>query len=218
MVNKIRARGRRVEIRCDDPSQTSAAGLLLVRELNHQLGVVDTLDAHIGAVKQRNRGVTGGQLLMAWAEMMLAGGDFMCDLDALRGDAAGARLRTVAEPPAPTTAAELARRFDDEQLAGIERALAEVTARAVAMLPRRARTRLLSTRPTIDIDPTDVEVYGGDKEGVGRNYEGTPCIRPCPATWAEAGVTLAADLLAGAYWHLQAAPELLAWRPPGSVQ
>lgn len=197
MVNRIAGQDRSVEIRCDDPSLTSAAGLLLVSEVDAALGVVESLDAHIGSVKQRRRGVSGGELVMSWAEMMLAGGDFMADLDDLRGDVAGSRLRTVAEAPAPTTAAELARRFDDEHLAGVEAANAEVVARAVERMPERTRQRLQATRPTIDVDPTDVQVYGVDKERVGWTYEGRRCGRPCPATWAEAGVTLAGELTAG---------------------
>ena len=47
------------------------------------------------------------------AESMLAGGDFMCDLDTLRSDTAGAVLRAVPDAPAPTTFIALARRFDE---------------------------------------------------------------------------------------------------------
>ncbi len=49
-------------------------------------------------------------------------------------------------------------------------------------------------RPTIDLDPTDVEVYGTKKEGVAFNHQGQRFGRPHPAIWAEAGVVPAADL------------------------
>jgi len=42
-----------------------------------------------------------------------------------------------------------------------------------------------------------VEVYGSRKEGVAWNYQGQRVGRPHPATWAEAGVVLAADLGSG---------------------
>ena len=103
----------------------------------------------------------------------------------------------VGDVPAATTAAQLARRFGPAQLAGIEKALAEVTARALRLLPKRTVRRLMTTRPTIDLDPTDVEVYGSKKERVGWNYAGQRCGLPYPVTWAEAGVVLAADLLSG---------------------
>ncbi|MDQ3405694.1 MAG: transposase [Actinomycetota bacterium] len=47
------------------------------------------------------------------------------------------------------------------------------------------------------MDSTDVEVYGSRKQGVAYNYAGQRAGRPHLATWAEAGVSLAAELLAG---------------------
>ncbi len=196
-MNTLRPRRSGVDIRCDDPSQTPAAGLMLVAETADKLDMIATLDRHIGPIKQRRRGHSGGQLVMAWAEMMLAGGDFMSDLDNVRADEAGAALRTVAEVPAATTAAQLARRFAAPQLAGIEKGLAEITARALKLLPKRTRCQLMATRPTLDFDPTDVQVYGRQKERVGWNYAGQRCGRPYLVTWAEAGVAVAAELLAG---------------------
>ena len=50
---------------------------------------------------------------------------------------------------------------------------------------------------TIDLDTTDVEVYGRKKRGVAYNYLGQRCGRPHVATWAETSTALAADLMAG---------------------
>src|SRR6266540_2251392 len=197
MVDRLRRGRARVELRFDDPSQTPDVGLLLVAELADRLDLVGTLDRHIGPVKQRRRGVGGGALVMALAESMLVGGDFLCDLDTLRADTAGAALRTIACPPAPTTAAGLARRFGPAQLRGIETGLAKVTARAVGLLPAPRRQGLEAVRPTVDLDPTDVEVYGSHKQGVGWTYAGKRCGRPVLVCWAEAGGALAAELLAG---------------------
>ena len=94
---------------------------------------------------------------------MLAGGDFFCDLDTMRADVAGAQLRAVADPPASTTALGLARRFGPEQTAGLRAAQVELVDRHVAALPSQRRRELLAVRPTIDLDPTDVEVYGTAK-------------------------------------------------------
>jgi hypothetical protein len=42
-----------------------------------------------------------------------------------------------------------------------------------------------------------MECYGAAKEGIAYNYKGQRGGRPHVATWAEAGVVTAADLLAG---------------------
>jgi hypothetical protein len=50
---------------------------------------------------------------------------------------------------------------------------------------------------TLDLDATEVEVYGPAKQGIAYNYKGQRSGRPHVASWAEAGVVVAADLLAG---------------------
>src|SRR5664280_1989292 len=131
-----------------------------------------------GPIKARRRGAGAGELLVGLAECMLAGGDFFTDLDPMRADVAGAQLRAVAEPPASTTAVGLGRRFGPDQLAGLRAAQAELIDRQVAALPRERRRDLLAVRPTIDLDPTDVEVYGEGKERIGWSYAGVRAGRP----------------------------------------
>jgi hypothetical protein len=60
--------------------------------------------------------------------------------------------------PPSTTAATLAARFDQARREGIERASAQVTARALAALPVAERARILSGPVTIDLDAKDIEV------------------------------------------------------------
>jgi hypothetical protein len=66
----------------------------------------------------------------------------------------------------------------------------------LAMMPVARRAGLTGT-VTIDIDSTDVEVYGQHKRGVAYNYQGQRVGRPHVATWAHTETILAADLLAG---------------------
>jgi hypothetical protein len=54
---------RRVRIGVPDGSLTALAGLAAVDELTGRLGMVTELDRGIGPIKQRDRGLTGGQLL-----------------------------------------------------------------------------------------------------------------------------------------------------------
>src|SRR5829696_9492071 len=80
--------------------------------------------------------------------------------------------------------------------AAVESGVAAAAARMLGMLPAR-RAAVLTEQVTVDLDSTDVEVYGGKKRGVAYNYQGQRVGRPHVATWAETGTVLAADLLAG---------------------
>ncbi|MGH2625926.1 MAG: IS1380 family transposase, partial [Anaerolineales bacterium] len=79
-----------------------------------------------------------------------------------------------------------------------------------AALPKGRRDALAAERPTIDLDPTDVEVYGKQKEGVAWNYAGQRAGRPHPAMWAEAGLVLAGVLGSGTDDPRPQAPGLIA--------
>lgn len=50
---------------------------------------------------------------------------------------------------------------------------------------------------TIDLDTTDVEVYGRKKRGVAFNHQGQRVGRPHVANWADTATVLAADLMFG---------------------
>ena len=133
---------------------------------------------------------------MALAQCQLLGGHGLVALDQQRPEPAWQWLSAV--PPVPsTTAASLGRRFGTAQLAGVESSMARLLAVALRVMPPTKRAALAKSDPTIDMDSTDVEVYGPRKQGVAFNYKGQRAGRPHLATWAQAGVTVAADLLAG---------------------
>lgn len=172
------------------------AGLACVDELLARLGVVDALDAGIGAVKTRDRGVGAGELLAGLAAVQWTGGVWLSAADELRADP-GAELLGQAPVVASSTARGLMRRFGAQQLAGIEAGLARVYDRWFAVLPAAARAALATRAPTIDLDASDVEVYGKTKENVGYTYAGVKAGRVHLASWAGAELPLALDLLAG---------------------
>jgi hypothetical protein len=169
--------------------------MLTVTELVDRLGVVSALDNAVGPIKQRARGLTGGEFLVGLASAQLAGEDYLVGLDRRRADTAGGLLAPVATAPS-TTAATLAKRFDRPAWHSVEAAIGIISGRVLGHLDPRRRATLLAS-PTLDIDATEVEVYGARKQGVAYNYKGQRAGRPHLATWAEAGVVLAADLLAG---------------------
>jgi hypothetical protein len=198
---------RRVRIGAPDRNVTPISGMVAVTELVDRLGVIDRLDARIGQIKTRRRGFSGGQLLVGMAGAQLAGEEFLVGLDRQCADVAGQQLVPVAGLSS-TTAAGLARRFTDGQWVAVETAVGDVHTAMLEMLPR-ARVAALVESVTIDLDATDVEVYGRHKRGVAYNYAGQRCGRPHVATWADTSTVLAADLLAGNEDPRTSAPDLL---------
>jgi len=186
----------KIKVGADDPSLTAAGGMLAVTELCGKLGVIEALDAAMGPVKQRRRGFSGGQVLAGMAAAQLAGEDFLVGLDRLRADAAGQHLVPV-PGLASSTATGIVRRFTGAHWRGAEAGLAAATARMVDLLPAGRAAELAEGPVTIDIDATDVEVYGSKKRGVAYTYQGQRAGRPHVASWAETEIPLAADLLAG---------------------
>lgn len=200
----------RVVARADDRSLTANAGSVCVAQAVRALGMIESIDAFVGPIKQRNRGLTAGEFVVSVAECLLSGGDYLSDLDEFRADSAAAALRAVAIPPASTTAASLARRFGADELAGIEAAWVETAARALELAAPAERQRLVAERPTIDLDSTEIEVFGRSKRGVAYNYLGQLAGRVLLGTWAEAGVALASDLMAGNDDCRPVAPDVIA--------
>src|SRR5216683_1378959 len=92
---------------------------------------------------------------------------------------------------------ERRRGFTGGQWRGAEAGLAQATARMTGLLPAERAAELAEGPVTIDIDATDVEVYGSKKRGVAYTYAGQRAGRPHVAAWAETEIPLAADLLAG---------------------
>ena len=191
-----------------DRSLTANAGLAAVSELCDRLGVIEALDAAVGPIKQRDRGLGAGELLAGIAAAQLAGEDFLTGLDRQRADAAGQQVTPV-PGLSSTTAAGLARRFTPGQWRAVEAGLAAVTGRMLALLPKPRAAALAEGPVTIDLDATDVEVYGRKKRGVAYNHQGQRVGRPHVAAWAETEVVLAADLGDGTDDPRATAPDLL---------
>ena len=174
-TRNARIRARRVHVGVPDEQLTPAAGIEALRETDRVLGLTDALDAGIGPIKERDRGLSGGQRLISMASAQLAGEDFLVGLDRRRADIAGQLLEPV-PTPASTTAAGIAKRFSDEHLAGIETGIGTINTTMVSLLPLVRRTSLLKVA-TIDGDGTDIEVYGRSKEKAKHAYTGALTLR-----------------------------------------
>ena len=203
-----RRRRRQVRVGAADRALTANAGLAAVSELCDRLGVIGALDAAVGAIKQRDRGFGAGELLTGIAAVQLAGEDFLTGLDRQRADVAGQQITPV-PGLASTTAAGLARRITPAQWQAVEYGLAVVTSRMLSLAGEKRAAALADGPVTIDLDTTDVEVYGRKKRGVAYNHQGQRVGQPHVAAWAETEIVLAADLGDGTDDPRATAPGLL---------
>jgi hypothetical protein len=207
-IRGSRRKRRQVRVGAPDAALTANAGLAAVTELCRRLGVIEALDAAVGPIKQRDRGFGAGELLAGIAAAQLAGEDFLTGLDRQRADVAGQQVTPV-PGLASTTAAGLARRVTAAQWQAAGHGVAAVTGRMLGLLPAERAAALAGGPVTIDLDTTDVEVYGRKKRGVAYNHQGQRVGRPHVATWAEAETVLAADLGDGTDDPRATAPGLL---------
>jgi hypothetical protein len=176
-----------------DPTLTGSAGLVVVAELVKRTNLIAALDEAVPAFKARRRGASAGEFLTAMACAQLAGSDHLVGLDHRREDKVTESFWPC-PTPASSTVTALARRIDADGWLALGRATAAVTRRVVHMAPAAVRARLAAPAPTIDLDTTDIEVYGRKKQTVTYNYLGQRSGRVHAATWAEAGLLAAVKL------------------------
>ena len=197
VVNAARGPGRLV-VRADDPSLTPYAGLAVSGELARRLGVAELIGAELSVerrarpVKVRRRGLSAGELVVSLAECQLVGGSFFDHVEDVRADQAGAGLRAVGATPSASSARQNAKRFRRVHVQRIERAMARAGQRLDKALGRNPAERV-----TIDLDATQVTVYGQRKQGAARSRHGHMSYAPHVATWAQRGRALTSELVGG---------------------
>jgi hypothetical protein len=186
----------RIVVRADDPGLTPYAGLAVSGELTRRLGLAELIDAELAVerrarpVKVRRRGLSPGELVVGLAECQLVGGSFFDHLEDVRADRAGAGLRAVAEVPSAPTALQNAKRFRRVHVQRVERAMARAGQRLDRALRRDAGEPV-----TVDLDATQVTVYGQRKRGAGRSRHGSIGYAPHVAFWAQRGRALTSELV-----------------------
>jgi Transposase DDE domain group 1 len=181
-----------------DPSLTRYAGLAVTGELARRLRLVELIDAELAVerrarpVKVRRRGLSPAQLVVALAESQLVGGEFFSDVAQVRDDEAGAGLRAVAGTPSPPTALQRAKDFRRVHCQRVERAAARVGEHL-----DRSLCRDRGEPVTVDLDATQVVVYGARKRGAARSRNGQMSYAPHVAFWAQRGRALTSELVGG---------------------
>jgi hypothetical protein len=167
---------------------TGHAGLVLVRELAGELGVVELVDQV--TVKKRARGYSPAQQALALCETLIAGGECLDDAALLRADAAQSLLRGHAVPD-PTTLGRFLASFNLGHLCQLNRAIDALFARVHPLLERET--------VTLDLDATLVEHHGrvGSRQGTRGTYTGKIAWHPLLCFVGETGEWLHAKLRNG---------------------
>jgi hypothetical protein len=183
-----------------DPSLARFGGLAVAGELARALDLQGWIDRELSLerrarpVKVRRRGASPAQLVLALAECQLTGGSFFSDLEEVRADEAGALLRIVSETPSAPAALQRAKDFRRVHCQRIERALAQAGHELDLRSGRERSTDFF----TIDLDASQIEVFGRYKQGAERNRHGQLAYAPHIAFWAQTGRALCAELVSGA--------------------
>lgn len=155
---------------------TSFAGLPLLSELAHHIGLVRKLEAIPGLWRRAGDRRTSDYLL-GLAMTLTAGGEGLDDTRVLRQDAGLGRL-VLPNMPAPNSLGQFLRRFTHRSLHALARAVSDLA--------------LLGVRPgqtlTLDIDSTLIE---SEKKGAKITYKGFRGYNPVLAWLAEPNVFLA---------------------------
>jgi DDE family transposase len=197
-VSNPARRPGRITVRADERSLTPFAGLAVSGELARRVGLAELIDGELAVerrarpVKLRRRGLSPGELVVSLAECQLVGGSCFDHVEDVRADRAGAGLRAVAEMPSAPAALQNAKRFRRCHVQRIERAMARAGQRLDRALGRDP------TEPvTIDLDATQVTVYGQRKQGAARSRHGHMSYAPHVAFWAQRGRALTSELVGG---------------------
>lgn len=183
------------------PRLTARAGVVLLRDFVHQLGLPALIDAEL-VLKQRERGYPESETVLSLCWNAILGGNCLLDLEVLRGDAGLPELLGVQSLMAPTTAGELLRRFDLGKLGDLRR--------INRLAAERVRQWQTSDRLTIDLDASLYQQCSKRKQGSRMNYKGEVGYYPLFAFWAEELEMLNTHLQAGnagaaskAVWFLE---------------
>ena len=167
---------------------SSHAGLVLSKEFADRLKVNQLINEEL-EVKQRRRGYSEAEAVMALVYNLIAGGDCLSDLQVLRGDPGTLNLLGLPQVIAPQTAGEHLRKFRMGDLHDLHR--------TNRLLQERVRTEQDTRMCTIDADSSIYEQASTSKEGSCTAYNGKIGYHPIFAFWDETGELLYSQLRRG---------------------
>lgn len=188
---KHRKRVRTVRFVADDDRLISHSGLLVVEKVAERLGLEGELRDAVG-LEWRTQ--PPGRTLVRLAQMLIAGGDCVRHLDALRDQPALWAEQRVAHP---TTAWRLLAERLVGSGAAVARQLGGIADARRIVRERAWRAGMRPATLTIDIDAHLVTSHSDEKEAASKTYERTFGHHPMLAYLAETREALAGILRPG---------------------
>ena len=166
---------------------TAHGGASLLRETARAVGLGAEVERCVH-LKERRRGLTESEFVLAVAESIALGARCLDDLEVARGDIAQRELRGFGVP-APQTTGTWLRRFTLGHLCQLDKALAAVH--------RTAFERLGLASVTLDFDSTYVFSRSTKRQGVDRTYKLGYALHPLLCFEATTEVAVHARLRRG---------------------
>ena len=175
-----------VDVAFDDDHAVAAAGLLLPATLAERLGIEQLTDEFVD-LGDRPGAARPGRKLLTLVHALLAGGDCIDDVEALRAGSTGAVLghRVMAA----STVGTWLRSFTFGHVRQLDRVLGELLRRAWVAGAGPSDGPL-----TVDVDSTICEVHGHHKQGACYGYTRRLGLHPLLAFRADSGEVLHARL------------------------
>ena len=185
---KIPHRPHRVQYISAADKMTSFAGLKLLMDLAHRIGIVKDLSAL--TVKKRQRGIPIADFVMSLVSNFAVGGEHLTDLSQLRDEKATRSLLYDLDVPAPTTAGETLRKFSLGHIKQVERVITNALAHTA--------DKIAGSEPiTLDCDSSIFEIHGYLKEGARYAYNHVNGYHPLLAFWSEKRLLIGTRLRSG---------------------
>ena len=170
-------RAPKLQVSVESNDLTATAGLALATRLSSMLRLAQGIDAHVHVLKQHRPFHESDHVLTHTFNLFLGGGCIE-DIADLQQSKAAHRILGTERVPDPTTAGDFLRRFDEDSVKSLDRAIDEAQLRAW----RRFYGRKKQDLGIVDIDSHVHHVYGQQKEHADFTYKGGFGFHPLAIT------------------------------------